>query len=567
MALQSNLFGKKVVVYGSNYIENDWSTMWSSKEGVGRFNFMIPISTGNSITANNVKIIDNLQINTSYANILDTEVPNWFLSSFLLIPDNTSATGADILGDFVKSQFPYCIDLRSYTQFDTFFVWDENTDCAFVLQDRSHCGVYDIENDVYTGNNAINHYAQVSYNASNYAAPVVNCHLTFLNGVTHTNLMAGDCIYGPLNGMVLNYRGAIGNVGVLSLWGDFWDGAIENYQPQVIDPYEPAGISGTGGGQGTFGDTGDDIDFPSLPTLSAVDTGFITLFNPSLAELRNLASYMWGTLFDLSVWKKIFADPMDAILGLSIVPVAVSDAGAANVTVGNISTGISMNKAASQYVEVDCGSITIPEYWGAYLDYDPYTKIEIFLPYCGIHPLATDDVMNKTVHVKYHVDVLSGACCAYVKCGNSVLYSFVGQCSSSVPITGNDWTNVINGVISASTAIGSMVATGGASAPSAIPELASTIVNNFKPSVEKSGSMSSTGGMLAIQTPYLIMTRPRQALPASQNAFEGYPSFITMYLSDVTGYTEVNSIHLEGIPGTDIERSEIEGLLKSGVIL
>lgn len=332
------------------------------------------------------------------------------------------------------------------------------------------------------------------------------------------------------------------------------------------DPYNPGGESGTGGGTGDFDGTGDDIDIPGLPSLSAVDTGFITLFNPSAGQLKNLANYMWSNGFDLDTFKKLFADPMDCVLGLSIVPVAVPNGGSKTVNVGNISTDIAMTAAASQYVEVDCGTLNVNEFWGAYLDYDPYTKAEIYLPYIGAHPLAVDDIMGKPVHVVYHVDILSGACTAFVKCGGSVLYEFIGQCSSSIPITGNDWTNVINGVISIAGAIGSMVATGGASAPMALGSIASTAVNSMKPNVEKSGSMSGTGGMLAVQTPYLILTRPRQALPSGQNSFMGYPSFITENLGSLSGYTEIESVHLEGISATEQEISEIETLLKTGVI-
>ena len=231
------------------------------------------------------------------------------------------------------------------------------------------------------------------------------------------------------------------------------------------DPYGDDGYSEGAGGNGNLDGTGDDIDIPGLPTLSATDTGFITLFNPSLTQLKNLASYMWTGLFDVDTLRKLFADPMDCILGLSLVPVAVPNGGTREVSVGNISTGISMTIAARQFVEVDCGSINVNEYWGAYLDYEPYTKAEIYLPYIGTHPIAIDDIMGKTVKVVYHVDIMSGSCTAYVKCGGSVLYSFIGQCSLSIPVTGNDWTNVINGALNIATSIGTMVATGGASAP------------------------------------------------------------------------------------------------------
>ncbi len=342
---------------------------------------------------------------------------------------------------------------------------------------------------------------------------------------------------------------------------------VEPIADEPTDPYEPGGESGTGGGTGNFDGTGDDVDFPSLPTLSAVDTGFITLFNPSIGQLQSLANYMWSSGFDLDTFKKLFADPMDCILGLSIVPVAVPNGGSRAVTVGNISTGVTMTTAASQYVIVDCGTLNVNEFWGAYLDYDPFTKAEIYLPYIGTHPIAVDDIMNKAVHVKYHIDILSGACCAMIKCGGSVLYSFVGQCSCSIPITGNDWTNVVNGALTIAASIGTMVATGGATAPMAAATIASTAVNSMKPNVEKSGSMGGMGGMLGVQTPYLILTRPRQALPKNQNKFSGYPSFITKMLGDCAGYTEIDSVHLDGIPATEQELSEIESLLKGGVIL
>lgn len=394
----------------------------------------------------------------------------------------------------------------------------------------------------------------------------------FLRYLVEDGRVGGIVITGYYNSGSKSLSGSLGKATSDPDWNNWFKDLIKNnddykeVDPTDNDPYNPGGNSGTGGGTGTFDGTGDNIDIPSLPTLSATDTGFITLFNPSMEQLKNLANYMWSSGFDIETFKKLFADPMDCILGLSIVPVAVPNGSESTVSVGNISTGISMTKAASQYVEVDCGTLNVKEYWGSYLDYDPFTKAEIYLPYIGTHPIAVDDIMNKSVHVVYHVDILSGACTAYVKCGDSVLYTFIGQCSSSIPVTGNDWTNVINGVLTIAGAVGSMVATGGASAPMALGTIASTAVNSMKPSVEKSGSMSGTGGMLAVQTPYLILTRPRQALPASQNKFTGYPSFITEKLDSLSGYTEIESVHLENIAVTESELSEIENLLKMGVL-
>lgn len=342
------------------------------------------------------------------------------------------------------------------------------------------------------------------------------------------------------------------------------------------DPYEEGGISGTGGGSGTFDGTGDAIGFPSLPTLSAVSTGFVTLYAPTLAQLNGLASYMWSGGFDIDTFRKLFADPMDVILGLSIVPVAVPISGAQDVKVGNISTGISMNKASTQYVNVDCGSLQVKEYWGSCLDYAPNSKCQIFLPYIGTRSIDIDEIMGKTIHVKYAVDILSGALVANIMCGSSVLYSFTGACASSIPVVSRDFTSIISSAIQIAGNIGMAVATGGLSTPvtaaSAVQlgvAAGQTAMNvaNSKPSVQHSGAVGGTSGMLSVQTPYLIFELPRQSLPKGYNTFGGYPANITLQLGTCSGFTKVEMIHLENIPATDAELNEIETLLKAGVIL
>lgn len=379
--------------------------------------------------------------------------------------------------------------------------------------------------------------------------------------------------------------------GVCSIYGHIEDNQYAKIQPRLLprdvtlmefdelcedfgmteyteDPYGKfdretgrEGLDGTGEAGGV------NIGVPDLPSVSAANTGFITLYNPSMAQLQSLSAYMWSGAFDMATYRKIFADPMDCILGLSIVPVAVPNGGAQVVKVGNISTGVSLTKAASQYVTVNCGSLDVSEYWGAYLDYGPYTKCELYLPYIGIHPLNIEDVMNKTVSVTYHVDILTGACIAFVSCNGTVLYQYMGQCAESIPVAANDWTNAINGALSIAASIGTMVATGGASAPASAANIMSASVNQMKPSIEKSGSLGGSGCIMGVQKPYLIITRPKQAVPLNQNKYTGYPSFITRRLGSLSGYTEVYKIHLDNIPCTTEELGEIETLLKKGVIL
>ena len=341
---------------------------------------------------------------------------------------------------------------------------------------------------------------------------------------------------------------------------------IDDLDSYNEDPYAIDGTAGTGGGTGDVDNTSDPIDFPTVPAIDAVDTGLVSLFCPSLAGIKSLGSYLWSGAFDVNTFKKIFADPMDCIIGLSIFPVALTGP-ASSLYVGNQNTGLSFPKLGSQWVDVDCGTLNVKEFIGSYLDYSPYTKIEIYLPFIGVRPLNPDDVMSKSIELKYRIDLMSGGCVAYLKVNNSIIYTYEGQCSASVPITSAQYGNIIQSALSIAGSIGSLTATGGASAPSDFGNIASNITNVVKPDIQKSGAYSGSGALLGVMTPYLIISRPRPAIPANQNKYQGYPAMITRTLSNVSGYTEVEDIRLNNVRAMDQEKDEIRRLLHSGVIL
>lgn len=330
------------------------------------------------------------------------------------------------------------------------------------------------------------------------------------------------------------------------------------------------------GGDGTRDNSSDDIDVPDNPDISASATGFITIYKPSFNQLHSFGQYLWSDDFNIDNFKKIFADPWDGIIGLSLVPLDVPTSGSRLVKVGNAETNISMSVVGNQFVEVSCGSLTISEYSGTYLDYAPYTQIDIYLPFIGIRKLDTDTVMGKTISVTYKVDVISGSCIAFIKCSDSVLYSFTGSCSLQLPITATNFNSVIMSAVNiGTTSIGGAIAgglaggIGGAITGAVGGGLTATASNvgNMKGDVTKSGSCSGSCGIMGIQYPYIIIKRPNDCIPPHQNEFIGYPTYWTVTLGDLSGYTEVDSIHLENISATDGEKAEIERLLKGGVII
>lgn len=391
-------------------------------------------------------------------------------------------------------------------------------------------------------------------------------------------------------------------------------GTPTSTDPTDTDPFTPGGSSGgntggsgTGGGDGSSGSgggggsfSGDSENVPDPSTrddtsegsASVVQTGLISLYSPTQAQLNDLASYLWSEAFSIDSFKKIFADPMDAILGLSIVPVEPSIASVRNVTIGNVNTDIIMRIVSSQYVQFDCGNIKLDEYWGAFLDYAPYTKVNIYLPYIGVRQLSTDDVMKKTINVKYNIDLLSGACVCFIKCDDQVLYQFTGSVSTQIPVTSVSYNNLYKACVDvlSSMYFGVAMGTSGGTdsllpavqgqtasateeyiipyAESYMSDSASVrAMMSMKPQVSRSGAVTSSAGQLAIQTPYLIVERPRQCVPKKQNSYTGYPSYQTKQVSSQSGYTTWATVHLDNLTATADEKNEIGMIMKNGVIL
>ena len=337
------------------------------------------------------------------------------------------------------------------------------------------------------------------------------------------------------------------------------------------DPYEEEdGASEEDGGEGE--DPEDDpVEEQTNPLPSVAGLGFCTVYVPSQSELLAMSSYLWSGSFDVTQVIKLFSNPLDSIIGLSAVPVdLVGVSPPDQIYLGGVALpGVTMPRYEGRTaVKVDMGTVTIKERYGAYLDYDPYTEFAIYVPFIGIKNLKADDIMGKTLSLMYDIDILTGACVAYLRpAGGSVLYEWAGQCAQQIPVTSSNWDNIFRNAMTAATTLGTSLF-----APASAPVLAGAVASAAtqaiaaKPRVDRSGALTGVSGWLGQLRPYIIRTIPEAYIPADQNKFVGYPAYINVNMSDISGYNEVASLHLEGIPATGNELAEIESLLKGGVI-
>ena len=345
------------------------------------------------------------------------------------------------------------------------------------------------------------------------------------------------------------------------------------------NPYGTDGTSTPGGGDGTLNARGlDEVDpatIPALPSINAADLGFVTMYNPSASDLKSLADFMWSNLFDLDTYKKLFSDPMESIIGLAVVPINPSVGGAKNVMLGSIDSGVNMNFLSTNWASLDCGWCSIEKYIGAFLDADPYTKISLYLPFIGIRQLSADDVNGRMIHVVYHVDVLTGACAAFVEVeGRGVMYTYNGSCITNIPLTSINFSGAIQNAVSAViSGIGTVAGMATGAAPitamgvAGLMNSAANTALNSKPSVQRSGNLGGSAGIMSIMKPYIIIERPDLSVPYNVQHYAGQTCNMTVNLGEVSGFTMCEYIHVENVSATTEEIQEIEALLKEGVYL
>lgn len=313
---------------------------------------------------------------------------------------------------------------------------------------------------------------------------------------------------------------------------------------------------------------------PSKPSGNVSASSLYTIWNPSQAQLSSLASFLWSTDF-VDTIKKILQSPMDALISLALFPVTPPTDGTHNISLGYIDSGVAARRVSDQFMTVQTSGLVVPHKYNSYLDYAPYTKAEIFLPFIGFCPLNINDIMGKSVDVTYNIDILSGVCTAIVHANAQSLYSYSGNMAMFLPLSAGNWARMltpifgmVGGVTSLAAGIGGVM--GGApllSSTSMAVHGAESIGNMDGNSVSRSGGISGNAGIMGDYQPFIVVTRPINDKPTTYDSNIGQTYNKSARLGTLSGFTVIEEAHIEGMNATDAEKQEIEQLLKEGVIL
>lgn len=374
---------------------------------------------------------------------------------------------------------------------------------------------------------------------------------------------------------------------------------------ELNGPYDTLPDSEPDGGFGGTDYSNDDTDYSGLPTLSSSRVGFCSLYKMTEQQMKDLADYLWGlSTGTIATFLPVFSNPMDCIIAVGIVPVDPEVESQDDlIKVGNLTTTVWARRITKQYDEIDMGEVEVGKgkFTNSFMDYSPYTKVELYLPYIGNVSLDTDEVMDSTIGVKYKFDLLSGSCVAEVKITktynyqdedhvhSNILYRYSGNFLANIPINGENFSQMFNAVIGAvamginaagnyKTGIASADMAKNADVSSARSDAASLhrsaaafngvgATSAMKPSIQRAGNVSSVCGFLSKQKPEIILKLPKVASIGENQGHEvGYPRYGEYTIAELEGYSSIMMVHLKNIPCTDIERNMIENDLNAGVI-
>lgn len=322
-------------------------------------------------------------------------------------------------------------------------------------------------------------------------------------------------------------------------------------------------------------------------------------------DVDALMSDLWDTTIIEGFNYKVFGNPLDSVLSLKwyygIRDIINKTQLQVPLTIGNLNMGkqsgesssIRVYACASEYATFDFGTLNIDGYREAknikrddYLDYAPFVRYQLYLPYVGYIDLNTNEIIDGILGIKLNINLLTGQ-------GLYVLYTYNNEhnitsdetfkqviltvpCSVAVEIPVSvDSMNSLSATVAQT--IGSAIATGlgagakGVSGAMGVGlEATSDAIGNLAdtPDSKRNGGAYNpdTGNLGALQ-PFLLITLPIIATPNGFTDVFGKRAAIIDDLSNCHGFTQIVGVTPDDNLQPNKYQSEIIALLQSGVYL
>lgn len=299
--------------------------------------------------------------------------------------------------------------------------------------------------------------------------------------------------------------------------------------------------------------------------------GMFTLYKVTISQLTALSSKLWSQDF-FDNFHPFTNNPSEALISLMAYPMDINSSGSDSAIIcGNYDCSPASGKVVTNLFNTKTlGSVTIPENFGNFLDYSPYTKVNLFLPFIGFVELDVDEVMGATISVFYRVEVITGTCvaCVKVKKGtmDAILYQYAGNMGITLPLSGSDFSRTYSLLVTAGAEVlGGLVTGTGVSIAAAAAFGGQAVA--AKPPVHKTGGLGGNSGMCGNLAPYVVINTVIPDTPDGYKALKGKPTNKYLRVGDLQGFVQLDKFYLNIPDITDEERLELDSLLKEGIFV
>lgn len=292
-------------------------------------------------------------------------------------------------------------------------------------------------------------------------------------------------------------------------------------------------------------------------------------------------------------------NPIEAVSNLSFYPLDMSavlpSAPQSYIYFGgyklNLTAG-SVERVANPNGYKTLGSMTIKRSFNSWRDFEPYTKLFVYLPYIGTYQLELARYYGKLTEIRYYFDISTNTIVCCLMADNKLTDYWTGQMGVNMPITMTNFAlfaqtqiQTLIGGIAGGVNTGANIAGMGKAAASTLgaasmgvgaglmidAQIAKTAygvtqnnINNFNKT--KGGSSSMLNEFLP-QYPYFIFETQEDCAPENYGALFGYPSMKAGKINNFSGFLKVQTVDLKVSGATESEREKILSLLMSGIYI
>ena len=326
----------------------------------------------------------------------------------------------------------------------------------------------------------------------------------------------------------------------------------------------------------------DDIESVGYGYFSNAVMGTLySLYNK--LDLEKIAQWFYNQTEKIDIANNVISlkEIPFSLSTLNIVPLDTDlKIGGVNVTYNNenIKVGQIVSPATTS-VSVIFGEFNIPRLSNTFLDYSPYTKYELLLPFAPTPVTLPDWCVNKTVNAIFLYDIYTTACQYVIECNGERICSVSGIFGVDRPISAQNValkdasrlsaqvataSSVLGGVMSATTGNIGGIMSGAIGGVSALSQMIMSGKQNYMYTVGANGDSSSVGLCHAV---HLKITRTLSAEDSNFNHVYGRPLCKYKKLSSVTGYTKCDNVNTNGLSCSENEKQMIKRLLETGIYI